>query len=490
MIGQQIGGYRILRLLGEGGMGVVYEAVREDIGGSAAIKILKKEYALQPELAARFFNEARAANLVNHPGIVQVFDYGHLPSGAAYLAMELLEGESLYKRLVQKGRLSESETLRLGRQIASALAAAHDKQVVHRDLKPENVLIIPDAEAAGGERAKILDFGIAKLTADHQGAVRTNTNMLMGTPMYMSPEQCRGSKTIGDRTDVYSFGVMLYELLTGRTPFVAEDPGEYIGQHIYKDPPPISSLISSLNPALQRLVESMLQKEPQARPAMAVVARVLKELGNFSSDVVSVRALVEAQGERAPRSRVQQAPVPKPTVIPSGDALPARPAPTEGAEPDPYAKTGVFRNQEPAAPDAGSSPPDQTASTQILPTVQAPPAAPELANRGASARPQWQTLNVVKAVIPEKADAAALLRDEAAERRRKPSFGRMLRRLQLRIKRRLYRWLGVPLSVPPGTSDDLRVARTRRWVMLITALAALLLVAALLILFLRPDLLQ
>jgi serine/threonine protein kinase len=198
MIGQLIGSYRILRLLGEGGMGVVYEAVREDIGGSAAIKILKKEYALQPEVAARFFNEARAANLVNHPGIVKVFDYGQLPSGAAYLAMEFLEGESLYARLQRHIRLSEAESLRLGRQIASALAAAHDKQVVHRDLKPENVLIVPDAEAAGGERAKILDFGIAKLAAQQQGSVRTNTNMLMGTPIYMSPEKITLQISDGD----------------------------------------------------------------------------------------------------------------------------------------------------------------------------------------------------------------------------------------------------------------------------------------------------
>ncbi|MFO0577260.1 MAG: serine/threonine-protein kinase [Polyangia bacterium] len=208
MIGQYIGGYRILRVLGEGGMGVVYEGVREDIGGSAAIKVLRSEYALQPELAARFFNEARAANLVNHPGIVKVFDYGQLPSGVAFLAMEFLEGESLYKRLQREARLSEAESLRLGRQIASALAAAHEKQVVHRDLKPENVFIVPDAEAAGGERAKILDFGIAKLTAMQQGPVRTNTNMLMGTPIYMSPENITLQLSDGDHRQTGSWGLI------------------------------------------------------------------------------------------------------------------------------------------------------------------------------------------------------------------------------------------------------------------------------------------
>jgi len=141
MIGQRIGKYRLIRTLGQGGMGVVYEAVREDIEVRAAIKVLRPEYASNAEVAGRFFNEARAANLIAHPGIVKVFDYGHDPGGVAYLAMEYLEGESLYKRLTRIGKMAHGDVLRLGRQLASALAAAHDKGIVHRDLKPDKVML-------------------------------------------------------------------------------------------------------------------------------------------------------------------------------------------------------------------------------------------------------------------------------------------------------------------------------------------------------------
>lgn len=134
MIGQRIGKYRLVRKLGQGGMGVVYEAVREDIEVRAAIKVLRPEYASNAEVAGRFFNEARAANLIAHPGIVKVFDYGHEPGGVAYLAMEYLEGESLYKRLERVGKMAHGDVLRLGRQLASALAAAHDKGIIHRGL--------------------------------------------------------------------------------------------------------------------------------------------------------------------------------------------------------------------------------------------------------------------------------------------------------------------------------------------------------------------
>ncbi len=145
MIGTRIGKYRLVRTLGEGGMGVVYEAVREDIEVRAAIKVLRPEYANNAELAGRFFNEARAANLIAHPGIVKVFDYGHEPGGVAYLAMELLEGESLWKRIERAGKMPKADVLRLGRQIASALSAAHEKGIVHRERCPrrENRKSVP-----------------------------------------------------------------------------------------------------------------------------------------------------------------------------------------------------------------------------------------------------------------------------------------------------------------------------------------------------------
>ena len=180
MLGQRIRSYRIVREIGRGGMAIVYEAQREDIGSRAALKILRPEYASNEEVAARFLNEARAANLVEHPGIVRIFDYGREPNGTIFLAMEFLEGETLYKRLKRLKQLSFADTTRLGRQIAAALAAAHAKQVIHRDLKPENILLVPEAETPSGERVKVLDFGLAKLQASLD-SIRTGSNMLMGT---------------------------------------------------------------------------------------------------------------------------------------------------------------------------------------------------------------------------------------------------------------------------------------------------------------------
>src|SRR4051794_38519074 len=170
MTGQQIGPYRVLREIGRGGMGAVFEAINTQIERKVAIKILRSEFAQNQQLVARFFNEARAVNIVNHPSVVQISEFGQLPDGLAYIVMEFLEGESLGSRMKrQGGRLTIPETLRLTRQIAAALAAAHAKGIVHRDLKPDNVMIVPDPEAPGGERAKVLDFGIAKVLASAQG---------------------------------------------------------------------------------------------------------------------------------------------------------------------------------------------------------------------------------------------------------------------------------------------------------------------------------
>lgn len=288
----QIGNYRVVRKLGAGGMGEVYEGVHEQIGRRAAIKLLHKEVSQNPDLLARFYNEARASNLISHPSIVDVYELGQLPDGRAYIIMQFLDGESLGDRLLRLGgRLSRDEAVRLGRQIASAMAAAHAKGIIHRDLKPDNVMVVRDPEAVGGERVKIVDFGIAKVLAplaEPAGQRQTRAGTVLGTPAYMSPEQCGGAKGVTEKTDVYALGAMLYEFLIGRPMFSAEGTGEMMAKQIYEQPAPLWEIDPSLPAELVALVHSMLAKAPEARPSMTEVASRLSRLGAPPTDEHSV----------------------------------------------------------------------------------------------------------------------------------------------------------------------------------------------------------
>lgn len=279
MIPASIASYRIVRQLGEGGMGVVYEAVHDSLGRRAAIKVLHPEFSQNAQIRARFFNEARAVNMVQHPGIVSIYEFGESPDGSTFLIMEFLEGDSLRKRVKQYGGpMPFVLVVRLGRQMASALAAAHKMKIVHRDLKPDNVMLVADPDVAGGERAKLLDFGIAKVADDPKnpgGGVKTRTGMMMGTPAYMAPEQCRGAGEVDERADVYSLGILFYEMLTGRPPFTDSAPGELIARHLFDQPPPIQSLVPSVPAELAGLVHRMLAKRADERPSMASIVQQL-----------------------------------------------------------------------------------------------------------------------------------------------------------------------------------------------------------------------
>jgi serine/threonine protein kinase len=279
MIGEYIGNYRLTRLLGEGGMGMVYQAVHDGVGGQAAIKVLRPEVAQKKDATTRLFNEARAANSIPHPGIVRIFDCGYTSQGIAYLAMEYLEGESLRTRIDRERSLDVPDALRIARQIASVLQAAHSRQVVHRDLKPDNIMLVPDPELPGGERVKLLDFGVAKLAETlNAEPMLTRSDMLMGTPTYMAPEQCRGAKHVTDRSDVYSLGVILYQLIAGVPPFTGETVGELIAMHLTDSEPQLVELIPGIDPTLAALVHSMLRKKAGERPSVDEVAQSLKRL--------------------------------------------------------------------------------------------------------------------------------------------------------------------------------------------------------------------
>jgi serine/threonine-protein kinase len=264
--------------LGEGGMGIVYLAEHPAIGRKAAIKVLHPRLAADPEVVSRFFHEARASNAIRHPNIVEAYDYGTRPDGAPYIIMEYLEGESLSARLDRTLRLPLRTALDFAQQAAGALFAAHEKSVVHRDLKPDNLFITADPRVPGGELIKILDFGIAKLAAsvENQISHKTRTGALMGTPLYMSPEQCLGVKEVDHRTDIYSLGCILHEMLCGEPPFVSEGFGALVNMHINEPPARASKRSPDVPPAVDRIILRMLAKKADERfPTMLAVQQAI-----------------------------------------------------------------------------------------------------------------------------------------------------------------------------------------------------------------------
>jgi serine/threonine-protein kinase len=281
MIGEQFGNYRSLALLGEGGMGAVYLAEHPGIGRRVAVKVLHKNYTRDEHLLARFLNEARAANAIRHPNIIEILDSGMMADGTPFLVMELLEGESLGVRLRQTGALPIATAVDFAYQTASALGAAHAKGIVHRDLKPDNLFVVPDSHDSHRERIKVLDFGIAKL---QQGSVadsvKTRTGTLMGTPIYMSPEQCRGTRTVDHRSDIYSLGVIFYEMLVGQPPFVSEGFGDLVNMHLNVPPTSPRARRPEIPLAVDALVLKMLAKNPDDRYAeMKEIQGALKASG-------------------------------------------------------------------------------------------------------------------------------------------------------------------------------------------------------------------
>ncbi|CAN5849568.1 hypothetical protein BH11MYX3_BH11MYX3_07910 [soil metagenome] len=310
MIGRVVGKYRILDQIGEGGMGVVYRAEHVVLGSPAAVKVLLPQFTRDPVVVDRFFTEAKAASAIKHVGITEVFDYGRLPGDQAFIAMELLRGEDLTGFLGRHGRLDPSQAVEIVRQLLAALNAAHVIGVVHRDLKPDNIFLTRDTGSPGGIRVKVLDFGIAKLIGDRvTSKAKTKCDLILGTPAYMAPEQCRGGVEIDARADLYAAGCILFELLAGRPPFVAEGGGETMAMHIYEAAPKLSDHVTSPPVELEVLVAKMLTKAPDDRTpsaawALAALERVpLPTLEGVEIPLVTHQpqsAPVEEEGEAEP----------------------------------------------------------------------------------------------------------------------------------------------------------------------------------------------
>ncbi len=311
--GLRVGRYEVLSKLGQGGFGIIYVGRDTELDRDVALKFLRPEHVTRPDVVMRFLQEARSAAKINHPGIVTVFECGQVAGtntradGTVYIAMELLAGESLSQRLKRERLLPPAIALGITRQLCAALQAAHMAGIVHRDLKPDNIMLVPDPAMRDGIRVKILDFGVAKL-ADGQfgpsGGVRTHSAMVLGTPTYMSPEQCKSSAKVDHRSDIYALGCILYELLCGARPYDG-DAGEQIAKHQLAPVPVARAVNPDIPVNLDALVTQMLAKTPDERPgSMEFVDEALAAFERAPTQPVALAA----------GRPVSQAPAPSGTV--------------------------------------------------------------------------------------------------------------------------------------------------------------------------------
>src|SRR5215475_12547281 len=256
--------YYIESKLGVGGMGTVYCAGRLLIGDWVAVKVLHPDQTADPQAVERFRREAQTAARLKHPNVVAVYDFDVSREGLNYLVMELAEGESLRSLVDRQGTLAETDAAEIVRQVCAALDEAHRQSVVHRDIKPENILV---QTTPGGLQVKVLDFGIAALHDVNAGRL-TRTGAVVGTPHYMSPEQCLGEELDG-RSDIYSLGIVLFEMLTGVVPFDSPTPTAIVVKHVNDPPPPPRTLNPKISPAVESVTLRALEKRRDARPQTA-----------------------------------------------------------------------------------------------------------------------------------------------------------------------------------------------------------------------------
>lgn len=348
------GRYRLQDKLGEGGFGTIWRAEHLVLCAPVAVKVIDREVGADEEALGRFMREAQAAAALRSPHVVQILDYG-VDEGVPFIAMELLEGETLAQRLNRVTRLSPLETTRVVSHVARAIGRAHDAGIIHRDLKPENVFIVHNEDA---EIVKVLDFGVAKVDSAKLGGqgTRTRTGSLLGTPYYMSPEQAQGNKTVDHRTDLWAVGVIAFECLTSKRPFESEGLGDLVLQ-ICVRPLPVPSELAPVPEGFDAWFAKACARDPEERfqSARAMVDALREVVGGEARETLATLPEGETDGSAPVRITVASASMPKPApTVPGIGAADTVVAPSARR---PAATLGQFGTTHAASP----KPPKRTA---------------------------------------------------------------------------------------------------------------------------------
>jgi serine/threonine-protein kinase len=393
--GTEIGAYRILDLLGTGGMGQVFLAEHKKLGRRVALKLLLPEFAGNREVISRFFHEAKAVNQINHQHIVEIVDFVEDPGGFNYFIMELLDGRDLSQSREHDGPFSLERTVSIIRQILSALAATHAKAIVHRDLKPENIFLV--SREGNQDFVKLLDFGIAKLSNQELGDARprTRTGMILGTPEYMSPEQA-GGQVVDHRSDIYAVGVILYWMISDRLPFIGRSVGELLAKQLTSSPTPLPDVAPSgerIPSALSALTLRCLARDPQRRPLSPQLLDELNQIDvtpyllqhpkrrpmwpvyAIGAAVLVTLAAISFLVLGAPRPPLQAPAAPPSSQVgsPAAAVVPAAPAPAPAPAPTAPAELEHEAAAMPPPPESPSPRPPTPATAPAEPPR--PPAA-------------------------------------------------------------------------------------------------------------------
>ncbi len=413
------GRYAIEKVLGEGGMGVVYAGRHTIIGKRVAIKILRNEYTKDQEILDRFVLEAKAASSIGNPHIVDISDFGRLPDGGTYFVMEYLDGESLADAMtIRVGGAYQPRPIPLDRlyaimlQICDGLGAAHDRGIVHRDLKPDNIFLVKQKSA---DFVKILDFGIAKVSGGPTQKL-TRAGSVFGTPQYMSPEQAAGA-TVDLRADIYALGVILYEMVSGQLPFDGDNFMGILTMHMYKAPVPVRALVntSSCPPGLEAIIQKCLQKRPEQRSqTMAELADDLRRLGASQQPLAVADLLARPNAGGVPQDYFKSA---QHAIVPAAPSGQPKPWPVwiwiASMAAAAALVAGFLLLRRGASPTAAAAPSASTpaASATAPASATASPASPAVARSAAAPAASAAATGPVRVAIELTPKNAVMKRD-------------------------------------------------------------------------------